>query len=159
VRPGRRVVSKGELFDAIVVSNDTGSSTLTQTVIVTEAALQADFDIPASPIVGKPITFTDRSKGKPELWQWILDGMTIAQTPSCTTTIYQGGEHVMELRVTQGSEQSIRVRPFQVFGPPIAAFRTTGSLVTGAPATFIDTSGGTPTELNGAGIEWGQVST
>ncbi len=129
-------------------SNEAGLATLTRSVVVSEALLQADFTIdPASPIVGQQVTFRDTSRGAPDSWQWIVDGVRAGTTRDLPWTFYEGGEHVIELQAMRlPSEKSIRQRAVVVAAPPVASFKSSGSLVTGSNITFTDTSSGSPTK-------------
>jgi PKD repeat protein len=130
------------------VSNEAGLSTLSRTVGVSEATLQADFAIePEKPVVGQFVTFRDTSRGKPDSWQWIIDRVPAGTTRDLQWTFDKGGEHVVELQVMRVTgEKSIRQQALVVAAPPVASFKATGALVTGSDVTFTDTSTGSPSK-------------
>lgn len=129
------------------VSNVSGEATVSRTVVVTKPRLEADFKFtPASPKSGDKVFFTDQSRGAPESWKWVIDGIDFGTDRNITRTFYEGGEHVVELQVRRAGEQSFKSKEVLVAAPPVASFRAGGKLNTGVLILFTDISAGNPTQ-------------
>jgi PKD repeat protein len=132
----------------VIASNSSGSKKGSRTVVVLPASsLVASFAyIPASPVAGQAVQFTDTSAGIPTSWQWNFgDGTsTTAQSPSHSYAT--AGSKTVTLTVTNASGSNSASRTVTVAVALAASFTySPTSPVVGQAEQFTDTSMGNPT--------------
>ncbi len=104
---------------------------------------------PVSPAAGQAVTFTDRSTGSPESWQWTFgDGSTsTVQSPAHAFT--SAGTYTVTLTARNAAGTSTVSQAVLVAAPsaaPVASFyRTASAVLAGQTIGFADTSTGSPT--------------
>jgi hypothetical protein len=101
--------------------NASGQDDITKIISVTATAtLAASFThSPASPVIGKPVEFTDTSTGAPTAWQWNLGDGTVSTDQNPIHAYTTAGTYGITLTITAGSDSktaadTITVNPADV---------------------------------------------
>jgi PKD repeat protein len=132
----------------LTVENRAGTNTTTRTIIVRPAAPVAAFTfLPAIPLIGGVVQFTDASTGgTPTAWAWDFGDTTTSAVRNPTKTYAASGTYPVRLTVTNETGTSTVVRSVVVSPPaPVAAFTfAPASPVAGEAIVFTNTSTGGP---------------
>lgn len=106
----------------------------------------ADFAFsPTSPEVGDPVSFVDRSTGRPSGFAWTFGDGTSATGPAPRHAFAAPGNFVVTLVVSNdaGSSTTSRTVPVRALAPPLAAFDVAPQpAIVGHPVLFRDRSTG-----------------
>ena len=119
--------TSGPFTVTLTVSDGLQTSTVERQLFVVDGsaaapALVAEFDISdAQPIVGREVTFHDRSSGYPESRLWSFGDGTTSTAPTPRHRFLRAGAHEIELRVMRGSLESRRFRSVVVSEAPLPA--------------------------------------
>ena len=136
----------------LTVTNETGTSTVTRSVVVSPPPPVAAFTVtPAAPVARETITFTNTSTGGPATsvsWDF-GDGSPLSPVVNPTKVYTVAGSYVITFTATNAAGTSTATRTLVVAptpAPPIPTFTLPASIVAGGSASFVNTStGGIPT--------------
>ncbi|MDX9735065.1 MAG: hypothetical protein RBU36_13125 [Thermoanaerobaculia bacterium] len=122
--PPRGAVDPVQLFvRAFACDPEKGPGPEASSPVYALAAPQASFAVPASIVVGQPVTFTDTSSPQATSWLWFPgDGMPATTVQSPTVTFPSAGPRVIVLVATNGSGTSTKSTTVNVL--PASAVRT-----------------------------------
>ncbi len=144
VSPTHTYMATGTYTVTLVATNECGSSTTTQTVVIEGAAPIVSFSADqTSGCPGMVVQFTDLSAGNPASWMWTFEGgspaNSLEQNPSVTYST--PGTYSVTLVATNpfGSGTSSQTGYITVVALPTAEF---SAAVNGGVVTFTNTSQG-----------------
>ena len=144
--PTHTFATAGSKMVTLTAAVASGPETVSDMIEV-EAGLAASFTYsPASPVAGKPVQFTDTSRGTPTSWSWSFgDGSTsTVQNPTHTFTTARSTVVTLTATSTSGSKSATRTVTIEAELTALFAYSPTAP-VAGEPVQFTDTSTGTPT--------------
>jgi PKD repeat protein len=130
--PSHTYAADGTYTVVLTVSNDCGTSTFTQNVVITTAPEAGFSASTTSGCAVLSVTFTDISDGAPVSWEWSFPGgvPSTSNVQSPTVQYFIPGVYDVTLVVTSagGSTSSFTQSNFiTVFGPPTANFSSSAS--------------------------------
>ena len=90
------------------VTSGSSSDSLKQSLnVLPDSVLAADFTYgPASPVLGRPVSFSDASTGGPTSWEWDFGDSATSTLQNPSHTYAAGGAHSITLTVKSGSNSS-----------------------------------------------------
>lgn len=150
--PTHTFVAPGTFTVRLTVSNESGSTSVVRSVVVSPPPPVAGFTfLPAAPVVGAPVTFTNTSTGGTgTTFLWEFGDGTTAAVENPTKTFTASGTYTVRFTVTNISGTSSVTRSVTVAIPaPVASFTVSaGSVAIGEQVVFTNTStGGAPTTV------------
>jgi len=146
--PSHTYAAPASYIVTVIASNSSGSKKGSRTVVVLPASsLVASFAyIPASPVAGQAVQFTDTSMGSPTSWQWNFGDGTSSTAQSPSHSYATAGSKTVTLTVTNASGSNSAGRTVTVAVALAASFTySPTSPVAGQEVQFTDTSMGSPT--------------
>lgn len=143
-------------FTVTLTARGAGKSSFTTRTVNVSGPLTASFSYsPATPQTNQSIQFTDLSTGAPMAWSWNFGDNTTSTQQNPAKQYAQPGNYTVTLTVFRNGEQAVGNRVVTVLSPiPVtpavsAAFDvSTANATVGAPVSFTDRSGGSPTSWN-----------
>jgi len=147
--PTHTYVASGTYDIICNVSGPTGSVNLTAVVVVgpPDVVPTAAFTwLPASPIAGQPVTFSDASTGNPTSWLWEFGDGTSSNATNPIHTFSSAGTYNVELSVANRVGARHVAHLIAVLAAPVASFNWSPTRPAVRDAVqFVDTSSGVAT--------------
>ena len=106
--PNHTYASTGSYDVILKVTSGSSSDSLKQSLnVLPDSILAADFTYgPASPVLGRPVSFSDASTGGPTSWEWDFGDSATSTLQNPSHTYAAGGAHSITLTVKSGSNSS-----------------------------------------------------
>jgi PKD repeat protein len=134
----------GTYLVSLTVTNDCGTNTTTQTIVLATGPLAGFTTTPSSGCGPLTVQFTNTTTGAATSYAWQFPGGSPATSTAVNPSVTYStpGTYTVTLTAANGLGTNTQTATIQVFGPPAAAF---GSVVNGNVAQFANQTTGTAT--------------